>query len=114
MKAKRSTEIVPVEKSSGNVFADIGLHNPEEHLMKAKLAARIAFVLDTRKLTQRSSAKLMGIDQPKVSALLRGKFSGYSTDRLLRFLVALGQDVDIVIRPKPKRQRAARIQVTAA
>lgn len=114
MKTNRTIEDIVVEESSGNVFADIGLPNPEEHLVKAMLVVRISTVLKSRKLTQRGAAKLMGIDQPKVSALLRGRYSGYSTDRLLRFLVALGQDVEIVIRAKPKRQRVARIQVTAA
>src|SRR3954470_2109430 len=88
-----------VEASSGNVFADLGLKNPEELLAKAQLVQRIADIIAERKLTQARAAKLLGIDQPKVSALLRGKLDGFSTDRLFRFLNALGRDVEIVIRP---------------
>jgi predicted XRE-type DNA-binding protein len=88
-----------VEESSGNVFADIGLRNPEELLAKAELVQRIADIIAERKLTQTRAAKVLGIDQPKVSALLRGKLDGFSTDRLFRFLNALGRDVEIVIRP---------------
>lgn len=88
-----------VEESSGNVFADLGLKDPEELLAKAELVRRIAGVIAERKLTQLRAAKLLGIDQPKVSALLRGKLDGFSTDRLFRFLNALGSNVDIVVHP---------------
>jgi predicted XRE-type DNA-binding protein len=88
------------EVSSGNVFADLGFAEPEEALAKAKLAAQIAQVISARKLTQARAAKLLGIDQPKVSALLRGRSSGFSTDRLLRYLTMLGKDVEIVIRSR--------------
>ena len=81
------------------MFADLGLKNPEELLAKAELVQRIADIIAERKLTQVRAAKLLGIDQPKVSALLRGKLDGFSTDRLFRFLNALGRDVEIVIRP---------------
>jgi predicted XRE-type DNA-binding protein len=90
---------VPIERSSGNVFADLGLENPEELLAKAELVQRIADIIAERKLTQARAAKLLGIDQPKVLALLRGKLDGFSTDRLFRFLNALGREVEIVIRP---------------
>jgi predicted XRE-type DNA-binding protein len=89
---------VPIEQSSGNVFADLGLKNPEELLAKAELVQRVVDIIVERKLTQVRAAKLLGIDQPKVSALLRGKLDGFSTDRLFRFLNALGRDVEIVIR----------------
>jgi predicted XRE-type DNA-binding protein len=89
----------PIEASSGNVFADLGLKNPEELLAKAELVQRIADIITERKLTQGRAAKLLGIDQPKVSALLRGKLDGFSIDRLFRFLNALGRDVEIRIRP---------------
>jgi predicted XRE-type DNA-binding protein len=84
--------------SSGNVFADLGLSAPEEVMAKAQLAAQIAKVISSRKLTQTKAATLLGIDQPKVSALLRGRLSGFSTDRLLRFLTVLGHDVKISVR----------------
>src|SRR5437763_7200332 len=97
-KVSVKTEIA-VEPSSGNVFADLGLKNPDELLAKAELVQRIADIIAERKLTQVRAAKLLGIDQPKVSALPRGKLDGFSTDRLFRFLNALGSNVDIVIRP---------------
>jgi predicted XRE-type DNA-binding protein len=88
-----------IEASSGNVFADLGLKDPEELLAKAELVQRIADVIAERKLTQARAAKLLGVDQPKVSALLRGKLDGFSIDRLFRFLNALGRDVEISVRP---------------
>ena len=88
-----------VQVSSGNVFADLGLPNPEERLVKAELASKISSLIDEKQLTQMNAAELLGIDQPKVSALVRGRLSGFSTDRLLGFLLALGNDVDIVVKP---------------
>jgi len=81
------------------VFADLGLKDPEELLAKAELVHRIRTIIAERKLTQSRAAKLLGIDQPKISALMRGKLDGFSTDRLFRFLNALGSDVEIIIRP---------------
>src|SRR3954454_15174820 len=97
-KASVKTECA-VEPSRGNVFADLGLKNPEELLAKAELVQRISDIIAERKLTQARAAKVLGIDQPKVSALLRGKLDGFSIDRLFRFLNALGRDVEITIRP---------------
>src|SRR4051795_3901539 len=88
-----------VEASSGNVFADLGLKNPEELLAKAELVQCISDIIAERKPTQARAAKVLGIDQPKVSALLRGKLDGFSIDRLFRFLNALGRDVEISVRP---------------
>ena len=79
-----------VEESSGSVFADLGLPDAEERLVKADLALEIGRILQQRQLTQRAAAELMGIDQPKVSHLLRGRLAGYSTERLLHFLTAPG------------------------
>lgn len=101
-------------KSSGNVFADLGLDNPEELLAKAKLALEISRILERRRLTQAKAAEILGVDPAKVSALVRGRLTGFSTDRLLRFLVALGHDVEIKVRLKPSSRRAARIKVDAA
>jgi predicted XRE-type DNA-binding protein len=103
---KKGEKPVPIERSSGNVFADLGLKNPEELLAKAELVQRIADIIAERKLTQVRAAKILGIDQPKVSALLRGKLDGFSTDRLFRLLNALGRDVEIAIRPAKHSQRA--------
>jgi predicted XRE-type DNA-binding protein len=91
--------------SSGNVFADLGLRNPEEALAKAELAHKIATVIGERALTQVQAAKLLAIDQPKISALLRGKLSGFSIERLLRFLLLLGHDVKITVQPARGRAR---------
>ena len=103
---KKNNVPVSIEESNGNVFADLGLTAPEELLAKAELVQRIADVIAERKLTQVRAAKLLGIDQPKVSALLRGKLDGVSTDRLFRFLNALGRDVEIVIRPAKRLHEA--------
>jgi predicted XRE-type DNA-binding protein len=101
-----------VEPSSGNVFADLGFPNAEEELAKADLVIHISHLIAARKLTQQQAATLLGIDQPKVSALLRGKVEGFSTERLLRFINALGQDVAIVIRPA-RRNHLASTRVVA-
>ena len=106
MVKKREAEI-PVTASSGNVFADMGLPEPEEELTKAQLASHIRQVIKRQRLTQVAAAALMGIDQPKVSALLNGRLANFSSERLMRLLTALGQDVDITVRKKP-RNRAAR------
>src|SRR6476469_9109555 len=88
-----------VERGSGNVFADLGLPNADIALAKAKLVQRIRALIEARALTQAEAAGLLGIDQPKVSALVRGRVEGYSIDRLFRFLNALGQRVEISVRP---------------
>src|SRR4051795_8452025 len=93
---KEGEKAVAIEQSSGNVFADLGLKNPEELLAKAELVQRICDIIAERKLTQTKAAAVLGIDQPKVSALMRGRLDGFSLDRLFRFLNALGRDVDIV------------------
>ncbi|MGP0066972.1 MAG: helix-turn-helix domain-containing protein [Isosphaeraceae bacterium] len=104
---------VLIEPSSGNVFADLALKNPEEMLAKAELVQRICDIIAERKLTQTKAATLLGIDQPKVSALMRGKLDGFSIDRLFRFLNALGRDVEIVIRPA-RQDRDAETRVISA
>ncbi len=78
------------EISSGNVFADLGLPNPEERLAKAELALQINRLIKKKKLTQIAAAKLLDIDQPKISALNQGKLAGFSMERLFRFLNLLG------------------------
>jgi len=97
-------------KSSGNVFADLGLPGAEERLLKARLAVEIGRAIAGRKLTQAAAAELMGIDQPKVSHLLHGRLAGFSTERLLTWLIALGRDIDIIVR-RPSRRRAGRLRV---
>jgi len=97
MATKSSLKVYP---STGNVFADLDVPNPGEALAKAELAHHIGELIGQRKWTQAEAAARLGIDQPKVSALMRGRLGGFSTDRLIRFLGALGQQVDIVVRPK--------------
>lgn len=97
------------EPSSGNVFSDLGVADPGEHLIKAGLVVKIDRTIRQRHLTQATAAELMGIDQPKVSAMLAGQFRGYSVERLMRFLVALGHDVEIVV--KPRKRGAAELRV---
>ena len=97
------------EPSSGNVFADLGLPDAEEHLIKASLVLKLNRIIQQRALTQASVAQLIGIDQPKVSALLGGQFRGYSVERIMRFLVALGHDVEIVV--KPSKRATAQLRV---
>lgn len=96
---------IPVERSSGNVFEDIGLEQSAEMLVKSEMAARIASIIGKRGLTQARAAEVLGIDQPGVSDLVRGRLRGFSSDRLFRFLNALGQDVKIVIGPRPAHSR---------
>lgn len=100
-----------VAASSGNVFADLGFAEPEEELAKAQLVMHIQQAIRRRRLTQVSAASLMGIDQPKVSALLNGRAANFSSERLMRLLTRLGQDVDITIKAKPNRRKQGRIRV---
>jgi predicted XRE-type DNA-binding protein len=86
-----------VTKSTGNVFEDLQVTDPSEALAKSELAAIIAQALRARRLTQTAAARVLGIDQPKVSELLRGRLTRFSTERLLLFLLRLGRDVDIVV-----------------
>ncbi|MCY2996153.1 MAG: helix-turn-helix transcriptional regulator [Planctomycetota bacterium] len=113
-KMKRATSPVhDVEASTGNVFADLEVPDADAALAKAELARRSCAILAARKLTQAQAAAILGIDQPKVSALIRGKLDGFSTDRLFRFLNALGQDVEIVIRPRRQKSGYASTRVVS-
>jgi predicted XRE-type DNA-binding protein len=105
---------IAVTPGSGNVFADLGVADPEEELTKAQLASHIRAAIGRLKLTQARAGSLMGLDQPKVSALMNGRLTGFSSDRLLRCLTALGQDVDIVVRGQAKRDTRGRVRVTDA
>lgn len=91
-----------VTKSSGNVFKDLGLPNAGERKVKADLAIRISTMITRQSLTQKKAAKVLGIDQPRVSDLMRGNLSGYTIDRLLGYINALGSDVEIVVKRRRK------------
>ena len=104
---------IEVYPSSGNIFTDLGLADSEELLIKAELVRQIGELITMRKLLQTEAAELLGIDQPKISALLRGKLSGFSTERLFRFLNALGSDVEIRVTNKSRSDSQARTRVVA-
>ncbi len=99
-------------RSSGNVFEDLRLPQSDELLAKAALANQIASIVTHRHLTQAQAAEILGTGQPKVSDLLAGRLSGFSIERLIRFLNALDRDVQIVVSPKPRSRQAATFKVT--
>ena len=94
-----NTTDIAVERGSGNVFADLGLPDPDVHLLKAEIVGRIDDIVRERGITDTEAARLLGLSRRDVSRLLRGDFREHSLERLLRGLTALGRDVDIVIRP---------------
>ena len=98
-------------ESSGKVFADLNLPKADDLLVKAELVAKIMQETERRRLTQSQAAALLGIDQPKISALKQGRLSGFSIERLLRFLLLLGRDVEIAVKEKPKSRLIARLRV---
>jgi predicted XRE-type DNA-binding protein len=102
-----------IEKSSGNVFADIGLANSEQELLKAKLILQIHRIIKGRKLTQVAAATLLGTTQPQVSSLMRLRPTSLSVGRLMEFLTILGQDIELTVRPAP-RMRAGHVVVKVA
>jgi predicted XRE-type DNA-binding protein len=91
-----------VEQGSGNVFADLGLPNPEQELLKAHLTLQICRIVKARGLTQAQAGDILGIKQPHVSALMRNRAGNFSVGRLMEFLTALGQDVRITVKPTRK------------
>jgi predicted XRE-type DNA-binding protein len=100
------------ETGSRNVFKDIGVPNAEEHMVKAQLVFKIDTIMKERRLKQVEAAHLFGVRQPDVSMMLRGEFRQFSVERLLRFLVALDQDVEIVVRPHRGRNNAPALHVS--
>ena len=96
------------------MFADLGLPNAEEHLLKAELVGKVDDILKDKKLTQTAAARVLGVGQPDLSKILRGHFQDVSVARLLRFLAALDQRVEIVVTPKPKGRKQSRVIVRAA
>jgi predicted XRE-type DNA-binding protein len=104
----------PVTRGTGNVFADLGFPDAAERQAKLRLAYALNQVLEQRKLSQADAAKVLRITQPKISALRNYKLAGFSVERLMNLLTALDQDVEIVIRRKPRSRKAGRISVVAA
>lgn len=112
MAARRTKrEITP---SSGNVFADLRLPNADEKQTKTRLAVAINQIIAGQELSQVAAARRLKINQPKISALANYRLEGFSVERLMNFLTALDRDIEIVIRPKPRSRKEARILVSAA
>ena len=108
-----SSNDVKIERGSGNVFVDLGRPDADVQLLKAELVTRIDDIIRRRRLTQTQAAGLLGLSQLDVSRLLRGNFREYSVERLLRLLLALGRDVEIIVR-KPSSRRQGRLSIEAA
>lgn len=106
------TATLPTTKSSGNTFKDLGVPQPELAKIKSDMALAIYRTIQSRSLSQSEAAAIMGVDQAKVSAISRGITKGYSVDRLMTFLNRLDMDVDIRLKPKPKRNKIAHTRVT--
>jgi predicted XRE-type DNA-binding protein len=110
-KAKRRERII---RGSTNVFADLGYPDAEERQTKLRLAHAINTAIGEKRLAQSPAARRLGVSQPKISALANYQLDGFSVERLMTFLTALDQDVDIVIRRKPRSRNTGRISVIAA
>jgi predicted XRE-type DNA-binding protein len=100
----RNKTKIRVQESSGNIFADLALPNPEQELLKAQLTLQIYKIIKQRGLTQAQAGEILGIKQPHVSALMRNRAGNFSVGRLIKFLTALGQDVQITVTPTRKEQ----------
>ncbi len=105
---------IAIQPGSGNVYADLRVSNPDRMLVKAQLAAEISALVRKRKLSQAQAAAILGLTQPKVSAILTGRFRGISEHRLLECLIRLGRGVQIVVQPAPRRQPIGRLTVRVA
>ena len=99
MKTKRTAKVT---ESSGNIFADLGFADPAQEQIKAHLMLQIYRIIKRRKLNQTEAAEILGVRQPHVSGLMRGQSGAFSVERLMEFLTALGQDVEITVRPTRK------------
>src|SRR5579863_6052603 len=103
-----------VTPSAGNIFTDLRLPNADERQTKTGLAVAINQIIASQELSQVAAARLLKINQPKISALANYRLEGFSVERLMHFLTSLDRDVEIVIRPKPRARKEARIFVSAA
>lgn len=112
--AKRPAESATITRGSTNIFEDLRYPDATERQAKLRLAYALNHVLEERKLSQAAAAKMLGVTQPKVSALRNYKLAGFSVERLMNLLTALDRDVEILIRKKPRSRKAARISVVAA
>lgn len=110
----KSSRAIEIQEGSGNVYADLGYPDAEEMLVKAKLVRKISEIVRSKGLTQVETAKILGLTQPKVSALLRGQFRGVSERKLIDCLTSLGRDVEIVVKDAPRRRDSGRVTVVFA
>ena len=101
-----NTPTIAIETGSDNVYADLGLPDAQEMLVKAKLASKIAEIIKRQNLTQQQAAELLAMPQPKVSMMLRGQFRGISESKMLDCLARLGRDIDIVVKPARRKTKA--------
>jgi predicted XRE-type DNA-binding protein len=108
---KKTEEEIEISLGSGNVFEDLEFENPKEAKAKADLSREIHQIIKKRKINQTEAAKIMGIDQPKVSDIVRGKLSKYTLDRLIRFVRLLGSDVEIHVNKHTKPSESANLLV---
>ena len=114
MAKRNADDDIVVHESAGNVFADLGLPHDREDMLKVEIAHAISASIRKQGLTQTAAGEIIGVDQAKVSALLRGRLTGFSVERLIVFLVKLGRDVDIMIsRAHKNREGAVRVKTAA-
>lgn len=114
MSKRKSIHGIAVEAGSGNVYADLGLRDPDAMLMKAQLVMKIDEIIKRRGLTQTQAGQLLGLPQPKVSALLKGNFRGISERRLMDCLTRLGRDVQVVVKAAPRHRHTGKLSVVFA
>jgi len=114
MSKHKAREDGAVYAGSGNVYTDLGYENADAMLVKAQLVSKIAEIIQRRGLTQVEAAKLLGLTQPKISAMLRGQFRGFSERKLIDCLTSLGRDVQIVIKETPQRRAGGKLTIVFA
>ncbi|RON06520.1 transcriptional regulator [Pseudomonas brassicacearum] len=103
--------MIEIEESTGNVYEDLESANANEMRVKAQLAAKIGEIIKARHLTQVQASEILGLSQPKLSEMLRGKFRGISEAKMMECLSRLGRDVQIIVKPAPRSRREGRIEV---
>jgi len=113
-KPKKHLEEIEYEETKGNIFAVLGFANPEQDLVKANLVAEISNIVKKKKITQAQLAKILGVNQPRISSLLSGNLDLFSIEMLMKFLQALGQDIEIVVKPKPNNRKLAHFSVVSS
>jgi predicted XRE-type DNA-binding protein len=114
MSKRKGTERIEIHEGSENVYRDLGLPDAEEMLVKAQLVSKISEIIRGKDLTQVEAAKILGLPQPKLSGILRGRFRGVSERKLIDCLTRLGRDVDIVVKDSPRRRAGGKLTVVFA